>query len=122
MNTLQTLGQAGQSPWLDYLMRSFVENGDLAKMIETDGLKGLTSNPSIFEKAIAESEEYAEAIKAFTAEGSPSISEIYEHLVIADIKAAADVMRPVYDESGGVDGFVSLECSPYLAHGTETTI
>jgi transaldolase/glucose-6-phosphate isomerase len=122
MNTLQTLGTAGQSPWIDFLKRSFVESGDLAKMIQTDGLKGLTSNPSIFEKAIAESEEYAGAIKAFTAEGAPSITEIYEHLVIADIKAAADVMRPVYDAGHGVDGFVSLECSPYLANDTKATI
>jgi transaldolase/glucose-6-phosphate isomerase len=122
VNSLQSLGDAGQSPWLDYLMRSFVENGDLARMIETDGLKGLTSNPSIFEKAIGESEEYAEAIKAFTADGAPSITEIYEHLVIADIRAAADVMRPVYDQGDGVDGYVSLECSPYLANETEATI
>ncbi len=122
MNSLQALNEAGQSPWVDYLLRSFVESGDLARMIERDGLKGLTSNPSIFEKAIGESEEYAEAIKAFTAEGAPGITEIYEHLVIADIQAAADVLRPVFDEGKGVDGFVSLECSPYLANDTQATI
>ena len=122
MNSLQALDQAGQSPWIDFLLRSFVESGELARMIERDGLKGLTSNPSIFEKAIGESEEYAEAIKAFTADGAPGITEVYEHLVIADIRAAADVFRPVYDAGQGVDGFVSLECSPYLANDTQATI
>jgi transaldolase/glucose-6-phosphate isomerase len=122
MNTLKALGEAGQSPWLDNLQRSLVESGDLARMVEVDGLKGITSNPSIFEKAIGESTEYAEAIKAFTAGQAPSITQTYEHLVIADIRAAADVLRKVYDETDGADGFVSLECSPYLANDTQATI
>ncbi len=122
MNTLQSLGQAGQSLWIDFLKRSFVENGDLGRMIEEDGLKGLTSNPSIFEQAIGESEEYADAIRAFTEHGAPGVSSTYEHLAIADIQAAADVLRKVHDETGGRDGYVSLECSPYLANDTQATI
>jgi transaldolase/glucose-6-phosphate isomerase len=122
MNALQDLGQCGQSVWLDYLKRSLIEGGELKSLIERDGLKGVTSNPSIFEKAIAESEEYDDAMSAFAAKGAPSVTEIYEHLAIADIQAAADVLREVYDRTGGGDGFVSLECSPYLANDTEATI
>ena len=121
-NTLEALGAAGQSVWIDYLKRSFVESGDLAGLIERDGLMGLTSNPSIFEQAIGQSDEYAAAIKAFSASGAPRINAIYEHLAIADIRAAADVLRPVYDRTGARDGYVSLECSPYLANDTQGTI
>ncbi|WP_420382083.1 bifunctional transaldolase/phosoglucose isomerase [Novosphingobium sp.] len=120
-NPLQGLGEAGQSVWLDFLKRSFIEN-DLARMIETDGVKGVTSNPSIFEQAIGESEEYQDAVKAFSAHGAPTISQTYEHLAIADIKAAADVLHSVYEATAGRDGYVSLECSPYLANDTEATI
>ena len=91
-------------------------------LIERDGLKGVTSNPSIFEKAIGESDEYKDALKQFQAQADHSISEIYEHLAIADIRAAADVLRPVYDQTQGRDGYISLECSPYLANDTEATI
>jgi len=122
VNTLQSLGQAGQSLWIDYLKRSFIENGDLGRMIDDDGLKGLTSNPSIFEQAIGESDEYAEAIRSFTQHGAPDVSSTYEHLAIADIRAAADVLRKVYDKTDGRDGYVSLECSPYLANDTQATI
>ncbi len=122
MNPLKQLEECGQSPWLDYLKRSLVESGELGALIERDGLKGLTSNPSIFEKAIAESEEYDGALKQFQAQGDHSISEIFEHLAIADIRAAADVLRAVYDETEGRDGYVSLECSPYLANDTEATV
>ena len=122
MNSLKALGRCGQSPWLDYLKRSLIAGGELKAMIERDGLKGVTSNPSIFEKAIAGSEEYDDEMKAFVADGSPNITEIYEHLAIADIQAAADVLRGVYDETGGRDGYVSLECSPYLANDTKATI
>jgi transaldolase/glucose-6-phosphate isomerase len=121
-NTLQALGATGQSVWLDYLKRSFILGGDLQRMVERDGVKGVTSNPSIFEQAIAQSDEYAGAIKAFTASGSPQVMQTYEHLAIADIKAAADVLRPVYDATGARDGYVSLECSPYLANDTQATI
>lgn len=122
MNPLRQLEACGQSPWLDYLKRSLIEKGELRTLIERDGLKGITSNPSIFEKAIGESDEYADALKQFQAQADHSISEIYEHLAIADIRAAADVLRPVYDETQGRDGYISLECSPYLANDTEATV
>ncbi|MDP9103353.1 MAG: bifunctional transaldolase/phosoglucose isomerase, partial [Pseudomonadota bacterium] len=126
MNSLKQLEACGQAPWLDYLKRSLIEKGDLKKMIEADGLKGVTSNPSIFQKAIGESDEYAGAMKAFLGDakggGGRSITEIYEHLAIADIRAACDVMRPVYDATDARDGYVSLECSPYLANDTEATV
>ncbi len=122
MNPLKQLEACGQSPWLDYLMHSLIQSGELKTMIERDGLKGVTSNPSIFQKAIGESDEYAAAMAAFLAESDHSVAEIYEHLAIADIQAAADVLRPVYDASDGRDGYVSLECSPYLANNTEATV
>ena len=122
MNPLKALEACGQSPWLDYLKRSMIENGELRTLIERDGLKGLTSNPSIFEKAIGESEEYADALKQFQVEADHSVSAIYEHLAIADIRGAADVLKPVYEQTQGRDGYVSLECSPYLANDTEATV
>jgi len=122
MNPLRQLEACGQSPWLDYLKRSLIEKGELRTLIERDGLKGITSNPSIFEKAIGESDEYADALKQFQAQADHSISEIYEHLAIADIRAAADMLRPVYDQTQGRDGYISLECSPYLANNSEATI
>ncbi|MGA8899233.1 bifunctional transaldolase/phosoglucose isomerase, partial [Bradyrhizobium sp.] len=94
----------------------------LRTLIERDGLKGVTSNPSIFEKAIGETDEYAEALKQFQGQADHSISAIYEHLAIADIRAAADVLRPVYEQTSGRDGYISLECSPYVANDTEATL
>ena len=122
MNPLKQLEACGQSPWLDYLKRSLIEKGELRTLIERDGLKGVTSNPSIFEKAIGESDEYADALKQFQAGADHSISAIYEHLAIADIHGAADVLHPVYEETQGRDGYISLECSPYLANDTEATV
>ena len=122
MNPLKQLEACGQSPWLDYLIRSLVQKGELKTLIERDGLKGVTSNPSIFQKAIGESDEYAADMKAFLGQADASVVEIYEHLAIADIQAAADVLRPVYDQSKGRDGYVSLECSPYLANNAEATV
>src|SRR5665213_3515462 len=122
MNPLKQLEACGQAPWLDYLKRSLIEKGELGALIERDGLKGVTSNPSIFEKAIGETDEYADAIKQFQSQGDHSISAIYEHLAIADIRAAADVLRLVYERTHGRDGYISLECSPYLANDTEATI
>jgi transaldolase/glucose-6-phosphate isomerase len=121
MNRLQQLEACGQSPWLDYLVRSLVEGGELDRLIKQDGLKGMTSNPSIFEKAIAETGEYADAIKAFQAIADHGVSEIYEHLAIADIRAAAHALRPIYEQTKGRDGYISLECSPYLANDTAAT-
>ncbi|HEY5131234.1 MAG TPA: bifunctional transaldolase/phosoglucose isomerase, partial [Bradyrhizobium sp.] len=122
MNPLKHLEACGQSPWLDFLKRSLIEKGELRTMIERDGIKGVTSNPSIFEKAIGESEEYKDALKQFQAQADHGISAIYEHLAIADIRGAAEVLRPVYDETKGRDGYISLECSPYLANDTQATV
>jgi len=122
MNPLKQLEKCGQSPWLDYLKRSLIQKGELRNLIERDGLKGVTSNPSIFEKAIDEGDEYADALKRFLAGVDHSISEIYEHLAIADIQSAADELRSVYDKTQGRDGYVSLECSPYLANDTKATV
>jgi transaldolase/glucose-6-phosphate isomerase len=122
MNPLKQLEACGQSPWLDYLKRSLIEKGGLRTLVERDGLKGVTSNPSIFEKAIGETDEYADALKQFQAHGDHSISAIYEHLAIADIRAAADALHPVYEQTHGRDGYISLECSPYLANDTEGTV
>ena len=104
MNPLQQLEAAGQSLWLDYLKRSLIESGGLRTLIEQDGLKGVTSNPSIFEKAIGETDEYADALKRFQATDDHTVSAIYEYLAIADIRAAADVLRPVCDKTQRRDG------------------
>ena len=122
MNVLKQLESCGQSPWLDYLKRSFIEKGELHGLIARDGLKGVTSNPAIFEKAIGQSDEYAEALKQYLLNGDHGVSEIYEHLAIADIRAAADVLAPVHETTQARDGHVSLECSPYLANDTEATV
>jgi transaldolase/glucose-6-phosphate isomerase len=122
MNPLTQLESCGQSVWLDYLKRSLIEKGELRQLVERDGLKGVTSNPSIFEKAIGESDEYVGALQKFRAQGDHNPTAIYEHLAVADIKAAADVLRPVYEQTRRRDGYVSLECSPYLANDTEGTV
>jgi len=122
MNPLKQLDACGQSLWLDYMKRSLVDKGELRTLIERDGLKGVTSNPSIFEKAIAETDEYQEALKKFLAQANHSISALYEHLAFADIRAAADVLHPVYEQTQNRDGYISLECSPYLANDTEATV
>ena len=122
MNALKQLEACGQSVWLDYLKRSLIEGDELHARIERDGLRGVTSNPSIFEKAIAESDEYADAIGRFQAQGDHDVLSIYEHLAITDIRAAADVLAPVYEATNHRDGYVSLECSPYLANDTKATV
>ncbi len=122
MNPLKQLEVCGQSPWLDYVRRSLIRKGELATLIERDGLKGVTSNPSIFQKGIGESDEYAGDFHAVQGQGSDGASEIYERIAIGDIKEAADVLRPVYEATNGSDGYISLECSPYLANDTEATL
>jgi len=120
-NPLYRLGEFGQSPWLDYIRRTLLTSGDLEKMIATDGLKGMTSNPAIFEKAIVDSGDYTE----FLEEASKHTSDpkaLYEGLAIADVQKACDIMRTVYDATKRKDGYVSLEVSPYLAHDTAGTI
>jgi transaldolase len=120
-NPLLELEALGQSVWWDYLRRNALDNGELKQLIEQDGLCGLTSNPSIFEKAIVDSNDYDNAIHSMALEGK-SIEEIYEALTIEDIQRAADLFRPVFDRLHGGDGFVSLEVSPQLAHDTAGTV
>lgn len=122
MNALNELDACGQSVWIDFLKRSFVEGGELRMRTQRDSLRGATSNPSIFEKAIGESNEYDAALKTVQSQGDHSISEIYEALAFEDIRNAADVLRPIYDRTQGRDGFISLECSPYVANDTEATM
>lgn len=121
-NPLLRLSPAGQSIWLDYLHRKILENGQLTRWIEEDGVKGMTSNPSIFEKAIGEGGDYDDRLKAALDRGDLEAGALYETLAIADIQAAADQFRPVYDRLAGEDGYVSLEVSPYLAMDTEATV
>jgi transaldolase/glucose-6-phosphate isomerase len=122
MNPVKALENHGQAVWLDFLARGFVAKGDLKKLIDTDGVKGVTSNPSIFEKAIGSSDEYDGAIGHALKKGDRPVAELFEHLAVEDIQHAADVLRPVYDNLKGEDGFVSLEVSPYLAMDTKGTI
>ena len=122
MNPVKALENHGQAVWLDFLARGFVTKGDLKKLIDTDGVKGVTSNPSIFEKAIGSSDEYDGAIGSALKKGDRPVADLFEHLAVEDIQHAADVLRPVYDEFKGNDGFVSLEVSPYLAMDTKGTI
>jgi transaldolase/glucose-6-phosphate isomerase len=121
-NPLQVLLSFGQSVWLDYIRRSLIETGELARMIREDGLRGMTSNPSIFEKAIAGSTDYSQMLAELAARGGLDATGVYEHLAIRDVQDAADTFRPVYEDSNRRDGYVSLEVSPYLAHKTDETI
>ncbi|HME31907.1 MAG TPA: bifunctional transaldolase/phosoglucose isomerase [Terriglobales bacterium] len=120
-NPLVQLHSLGQSVWLDQMRRSLLSTGELRRLIENDGLRGLTSNPTIFEKAISGSQDYAEQLASLAHSGN-SVSHIYEDLVVQDIGGAADAFRGVYDASDGGDGFVSLEVSPLLANDTKATI
>src|SRR5674476_267697 len=120
-SSLLKLEHFGQSIWMDFIRRGTIASGELKQLIEEDGLGGVTSNPSIFEKAIAESHDYDEAIRALALEGK-SVDQIYAALTMEDIQRTADLFRPVYDRLDGTDGFVSLEVSPYLAHDTARTI
>src|SRR5215468_2353599 len=122
MNPVKALENHGQAVWLDFLARGFVANGDLRKLIDNDGVKGVTSNPSIFEKAIGSSDEYDAPIGKTLKHGDRPVAELFEELAVEDIQHAADVLRPVYDALNGHDGFVSLEVSPYLATDTKATI
>ncbi len=118
---LQQLIEHGQSYWLDNLSRAMIRDGELERRVAREGLRGVTSNPSIFDKAISKGEEYDEQIRDLV-EQERSISEIYDALTVADVRDACDVLRRVYDESDGDDGFVSLEVSPYLAHDAEASL
>jgi transaldolase / glucose-6-phosphate isomerase len=120
MNPLKQLENLGQSIWLDMIQRSMLRSGELKRMIDEAGLGGLTSNPTIFEKAIGHSTDYDEQISQIS-KGGATRDDVYDAVVIDDIAAAADLFRPIYDKTQGADGFVSLEVSPLLAHDTERT-
>ncbi|HSK66939.1 MAG TPA: transaldolase [Anaerolineales bacterium] len=120
-NPLRKLQALGQSIWIDFIRRETTTSGELQQLIEQDGVSGVTSNPSIFEKAIAEGHEYESAIQRLISEGK-TVDEIYRRLTVEDIQMVADVLRPVYDRTAGGDGFVSLEVSPGLANDTAGTI
>lgn len=120
-NRLRKLATFGQSIWLDYIRRDLIAGGQLRSLIEEDGLRGITSNPSIFEKAIVESHEYDDDIRTM-ALGGKEVITIYEALSRNDVQCAADEFRPLYDKTDGHDGYVSLEVNPHLAHDTRGTI
>jgi transaldolase/glucose-6-phosphate isomerase len=120
-NPLLKLGTFGQSIWLDFLRRRFITSGELQRMIQEDGLRGITSNLAILDRTIAGSHDYDDAIRALALAGK-SARQIYETLTVEDVQHAADAFRPIYDESDGQDGFVSLEVSPHLARDTASTI
>ena len=120
-NPLKQLARFGQSIWLDYIRRSLMTSGDLRRMVEEDGLGGMTSNPSIFEKAMGGA-EYADYLAELRKNKTLDAKGIYEGLAIRDIQDAADVLRPVYDRTKKHDGYVSMEVSPFLANKTQETI
>lgn len=122
MNALLELREHNQSVWLDYIRRDLVRNGELKRLVEQDGLGGVTSNPAIFEKAIDEGGQYDEALSESAAHGAPDPRTIYDEIAVEDVRDAADVLRPVYESSGGADGFVSLEPPPQVASDTQGTI
>jgi transaldolase len=121
-NHLRELGDAGQAVWLDYLHRKILEDGELVRLIADDGVKGLTSNPSIFEKAIGDGDAYDQRVQAELKRGDSQPKALFERIAIEDIQAAADIFRPTFDRLGGKDGFVSLEVSPTLANDTDGTV
>ncbi|HXV00195.1 MAG TPA: transaldolase family protein, partial [Caulobacteraceae bacterium] len=121
-NPLRDLGDAGQAVWLDYLHRKILDDGELKRLIDEDGLRGETSNPSIFEQAIGGGDAYDAALSDILRQGDHEIMGLYERLAIADIQRAADIFRPTWEALNGADGYVSLEVSPYLAMDTEATI
>lgn len=120
-NHLLEIKNYGQSIWMDHLNRNLIESGELQQMIKIQGLRGLTSNPAIFERAIANNQIYDADIEAGIKAGK-SVQEIYESLIFEDIRHACDLFSAIYEESGGLDGYVSIEVSPHLARDTQGTI
>ncbi len=120
-NPLLQIKDLGQSLWLDYVQRQLISSGELARLIDTDGLAGVTSNPSIFQQAIVGHAEYREDVAALSARGA-DVLEMYENLITRDISLAADVLRPLYETSDAHDGYVSIEVSPHLAYDAEGSI
>ena len=120
-NPLKKLESLGQSIWLDYIRRDLIANGELQHLIDEDGLRGMTSNPSIFEKAIAESTIYDSAIQKMALDGK-DVNTIYEAISQQDVQSAANVFKTLHEKTAGEDGYVSLEVNPHLAHDTAGTI
>jgi transaldolase/glucose-6-phosphate isomerase len=122
MNPLKCLNDYGQVIWLDFLSRRFIADGSLKRLIDEDGLAGVTSNPSIFEKAIVNSNDYDASLKAADRHGDFDERTLFERVAVEDIQRAADVLRPVHEVTRRRDGYVSIEVSPYLAMRTEETV
>src|SRR5215813_2241977 len=120
-NPLRELMKTGQSVWYDNIERRLLLSGEFSRMIEDDDLRGMTSNPAIFEKAISGAEDYNDQIKELAHQGKNAL-DIYEALAVSDIQTAADILKPVYEKTNKIDGYVSLECSPLLANDTNGTI
>src|SRR5258707_1057930 len=120
-NPLRGLSEFGQSVWLDYIRRSLITSGELKRLVVEDGLRGVTSNPAIFEKAIVGSTDYEAVINSSESAGLDA-KGLYEKIAVKDVQDAADILRPVYEESKQQDGYVSLEVSPLLAHDTAGTL
>jgi transaldolase len=120
-NPLCKLADHGQSVWLDFISRDLVASGGLKRLIDEDGLRGVTSNPAIFEKSITGSHDYDAAIAELTRQGRTPV-QVYETLAVEDVQKAADVFAPLFKKTGGADGFVSLEVNPHLARDTRGTI
>src|SRR6202795_2309421 len=121
-NPLKTLTNYGQSVWLDYIRRSLITTGELKRLIDEDGLRGVTSNPAIFEKAITGSNDYTQTLQELEQRKDLDAKGMFEILAVRDIQDAADVLRPVYEQTKRRDGYVSLEVSPYLANKTQETL
>ncbi|HWA29909.1 MAG TPA: bifunctional transaldolase/phosoglucose isomerase, partial [Rhizomicrobium sp.] len=121
MNRLKQLEQLGQSVWLDFISRELIKQDGIRKLIEDDGIGGMTSNPAIFQKALAQGTDYDSDIKKYV-EAGLDVGEIFRKLSIKDIQDAADALKPVYDRTKAADGFISIEVSPYIAHETQATI
>lgn len=121
MNRVKEINNLGQSIWLDFFDREIMDNGSLQQLIDVDGLSGITSNPSIFEKAITSSADYDEDIAQHGSSQMNNI-DLFFNLAVHDIQRAADILKPIFDKTNGRDGYVSIEVSPYLAHDTEGTV
>ena len=121
-NPLKGLNEYGQSVWLDFVSRELLKTGQLTQLIADDGLRGVTSNPSIFEKAIGHGDDYDELIATAQKNGDLDPGALFEELAVRDIQEGADALRPVYHQTQGRDGYISLEVSPYLAMKTHETI
>ena len=121
VNPLKALLGYGQSVWLDFIRRSLITSGELGRLVEEDGLRGVTSNPSIFEKALVGSTDYQDILAAPKYRDYDA-KALYETIAMRDVRDAADILRPIYESSKARDGYVSLEVSPALAHDTEGTL